>query len=339
MLNFFALEELAAHTIMTYTDLGYDLNDLDFDGHEYGAHYPSDHHLSPGQILHPSGFDQHGPDYQHMSSTSSSEYDQFASERSYTHAIVVQKSPHQPIVHDHFHPQPDGYIPTHYDHPWEYDPRYHHPHDLFPGDSEDPTVYESQHQDQPELIGHQLADGTMLHGDPVGEAQHWHYQHGDNSCAVVAQMSVYESMTGKVIPEETWARFAEQHHLYDPDSGTHYSHLGRLLETQGVHVDNHTGGTLSEIAAHLEHGNKVMVGLNANEIWYPKVDPTTGLPAAQPTLGHIVWVTGIVESPDGSVKMVINDSGISDGTASVVDYKDFLNAWHDANNRTIIAYA
>ncbi|NJO65669.1 MAG: hypothetical protein HC836_48625 [Richelia sp. RM2_1_2] len=98
-----------------------------------------------------------------------------------------------------------------------------------------------------------------------------------------------------------------------------------------------TNASLEDIADALEKGDKIIVGLDANEIWSPLRDAMTGSPVEQTNGGHAVWVTGIDTEPDGSVKIILNDSGTDSGQMKAVDAQDFLNAWDDYGNLLLVA--
>ncbi len=78
----------------------------------------------------------------------------------------------------------------------------------------------------------------------------------------------------------------------------------------------------------LAYGDKPIVALDGNEIWNPMRD-WYGNPIEQDVAGHAVWVTGIDYEWNGSIGIVINDSGHANGSAFVIDYHDFMNAWQD----------
>jgi hypothetical protein len=174
-------------------------------------------------------------------------------------------------------------------------------------------------------------------GNPFGDADCWQQQDGQNSCAVVAQMGVYESITGVELSEEEVSKFAEANGLFDPEMGTFPDDVGKILNAFGLTTESHFDANLSDIAEALEKGDKVIVGLDANETWQPLRD-ANGNPIEQEDGGHAVWVTGIDQLPDGSVKLILNDSGIPDGQMKVVDGVDFINAWDDFGNQIVIAH-
>ena len=174
-------------------------------------------------------------------------------------------------------------------------------------------------------------------GNPFEDANCWQQQNGQNSCAVVAQMGVFESITGVNLPENDVCEFAEANGWFDPEIGTSSGAVGSILNAVGISTDSYYDADLNDIAEALERGDKIIVGLDANEIWQPIRDGE-GHPIEQVDGGHAVWVTGIDQLPDGSIKLILNDSGIPNGQMKVVDAVDFINAWDDFGNQIVIAH-
>jgi hypothetical protein len=176
-------------------------------------------------------------------------------------------------------------------------------------------------------------------GTPNSDLDYWRYQDGENACAVVAQVSVYESITGEFISEATAAEIAEYWGWYDPYKGTFQEDSDNLLNYWGIETVQDYDGTIETIANALNNGDKVLVSLDGNEIWTPEYY-STGVPAEQIDAGHAVWVTGIQLNADNTVDFVLNDSGNRYyGQGDLVDYYDFMNAWDDTNYHFIIADA
>jgi hypothetical protein len=173
-------------------------------------------------------------------------------------------------------------------------------------------------------------------GNPFEDANFWQEQAGSSSCAVVAQMGVYESITGVELPEDAVCQIAEVNGWFDPNSGTSPEALGKILNAFGVTTETQYDASLNDIASALERGDKVIVALDANEIWNPLRDEA-GNPIEQEDGGHAVWVTGIDQDEQGNIKVILNDSGISDGQMKVIDGVDFINAWDDFGNHLVIA--
>ncbi|MGK7893675.1 MAG: hypothetical protein AB4372_08635 [Xenococcus sp. (in: cyanobacteria)] len=175
-------------------------------------------------------------------------------------------------------------------------------------------------------------------GSPEEHAQFWQKQQGENSCAVVAQTNIYESITGNRISEEQACEIAQENGWFDPETGTHPNDVGKLLNELGIPTEQRYDAELDDIADALEKGDRVIVGLDANEIWYPLRD-NFGNPIEQTNAGHAVWVTGVDTQPDGSVKIILNDSGHPNGKMAVIDAVDFVNAWQDFGNFLVVADA
>lgn len=174
-------------------------------------------------------------------------------------------------------------------------------------------------------------------GNPFEDANCWQQQNGQNSCAVVAQRGIIESITGNDLSEEQVCQFAEANGLFDPNTGTFPNDVGKILNAFGLTTESHFDANLNDIAEALERGDKVIVGLDANEIWQPIRD-ANGNPIEQDDGGHAVWVTGIDQAEDGSIKLILNDSGTPDGQMKVVDAADFANAWDDFGNQIVVAH-
>ena len=177
-------------------------------------------------------------------------------------------------------------------------------------------------------------------GEPHLDAKFWQPQTDPASCAVVTQLEVYESLKGVKLPEEAICQVAEANGWYDPNTGTPQHDVGKVLEACGVETEQTYDATLVDIYDALERGDKVIVALDGNEIWHPLRDASTSMPIEQPAdFGHTVWVTGIHQSQDGSIKIFINDTVTTDGQMKVVDALDFLNAWNDFGNHLVVAKA
>lgn len=167
-------------------------------------------------------------------------------------------------------------------------------------------------------------------GNPLEDAESWNRQIGQNSCAIVAQINIYESLTGYQLPEEIVCRFAEEAGWYDQQTGTLVIDTGNLLEALGIPIERSFDCSIGDIAGALSNGDKVMVCLDASEIWNPYRELSTDLPLEQNDAGHAVWVTGLDREPDGSLKVILNDSGSGEGKMMAVDSADFMNAWQDS---------
>lgn len=200
---------------------------------------------------------------------------------------------------------------------------------------------------QLEDIGHELGaevdnmtmtdEGSLLSsvGPAAPDSEYWHPQEGDNSCAVACQRGILEAVTGESFSESELSTFAEERGWYDPEIGTPMSSVGNLLEANGIPVTQGHDRSLLDLVEALQSDQKIIVGLDANEIWHP-MDDVNGSPAELPDLGHAVRVTDISLNDAGALEVTVNDTGIPDGHGKVLAAEDFLNAWDDFGNHATI---
>jgi hypothetical protein len=173
-------------------------------------------------------------------------------------------------------------------------------------------------------------------GRPLIDQQYWRLQSGSASCAIVAQISIYQSLTGRYIGEQAACNYAQARGWFNPRTGTSPLYVGKLLNAYNISTTQKYNATLNDLAVALSRGDKPIVGLDGNEIWRPQRD-RYGNPVEQANAGHAVWVTGIDREANGSWNIILNDSGTPTGRASVIDYRDFLNAWKDYGSFLTVA--
>lgn len=181
-------------------------------------------------------------------------------------------------------------------------------------------------------------DLDTVAGDPAGDARWWNHQAAGDTCAVVAQQGILESLLHRDVPQDEIVRVAQEHGWYHPGEGTLPDDLGRVLEAYGIPVERGHDYSMRDLYNALLDGHKVMVGLDSDEIWDPQAGPD-GLPADQfGGADHAVWVTGITTDIHGNLCVVVNDSGKPDGCHDVILVADFLNAWDDCGNFAVITH-
>lgn len=202
------------------------------------------------------------------------------------------------------------------------------------GDTEDQSEYSAHQHFDPEH-----PDGLVI-GDPGHDMECWHQQRYTDDCAIVSQQFVLENLTGKHFSENDLCREAIADGCYHPGSGTPAYHVGHLLEEHGIPVERHFGGTTLELSDKLARGEKVIVGVNSEEIWMSEKEANlnqtlneySGIPGQQ--ADHAVEVTGIVypESDPLHPKVVLNDPGSPDGGGMMVPLEQFEKAWAAGGN-------
>jgi hypothetical protein len=169
-----------------------------------------------------------------------------------------------------------------------------------------------------------------VHPDPVESAQYWHDTHVHNPNAQFAGDGVFESITGRHLPEETVVNLARERGWFDDEAGTLPEGLAGTLNEVGVHAHQHYEAPVDEIVGALRRGDHVVVAVDANEVYRPIHDPGTGEPVEQANAPHTALVREIQPGADGSIKVVLSHPGSNETV--VVDGEDFLNAWRDYGN-------
>jgi hypothetical protein len=162
--------------------------------------------------------------------------------------------------------------------------------------------------------------------------EHWHQQTHDDTCAIASQEFVLDSLTGMNFSEDALRQEAIEHGWYTPGGGTPLEHVGDLLEAHGIPIEREYECTLAQLADKLDHGQKVIVGVDSAEIWSPwNAHPDTplidsfGIPGQH--ADHAVEVIGIDRTDPAHPLVVLNDPGHPDGKGMMVTADDFMNAW------------
>jgi Ca2+-binding RTX toxin-like protein len=174
-------------------------------------------------------------------------------------------------------------------------------------------------------------------GDPNADAPYWREQKGAVSCAVVAQASVYQSITGEFISEQNACKIAIAKGWFSRREGTSVENVGNLLNYLDITTYKAYNATLDDIKTALANGEKLIVGLDPYEIWYPIQDESGNSIEQFDLIGHAVWVTGVEQAADGSYQIILNDSGTPNGQHFSVSYEDFENAWGDYGHYLLVA--
>ena len=162
-------------------------------------------------------------------------------------------------------------------------------------------------------------DAAVLAGDPQSEVRYWHEQHAPDTCAIVSQDFVIESLGHEHVTEDTLVADAERHGWYRPGEGTPQQDLDCLLLAHGIPAREGFAGGFAEIVAQLDEGDKVIAGVNGEDLW--GATPRTGERA-----DHAVEVIGVIDT-GGHEMVVLNDPGIPHGCGEMVPLDVFEHAW------------
>lgn len=149
-------------------------------------------------------------------------------------------------------------------------------------------------------------------------------QHQSDTCAIKSQQIILHSF-GMDIPEEILTLEATTKGYYIPGMGSNPQDVGSLLEDHGVGTHSKTNATIYDLVFELAQGHKIIVGVDADELWRPSFyNDLFGEQA-----NHALIVTGIDTSNPFDTRVIITDPGTGD-VARSYPIAQFLDAWHDS---------
>lgn len=177
-----------------------------------------------------------------------------------------------------------------------------------------------------------LSTGAMNTDSIIGDVapfpdvmSHDIIQHQSDTCAIKSQQIILHSF-GVDIPEELLTIEATGKGYYIPGQGSAPSQVGMLLEDHGIGTHTKYHATVYDLAAELAQGHKVIVGVDADELWRPSYfNDLFGEQA-----NHALIVTGIDTTNPLDVRVLITDPGTGD-VARSYPMAQFLDAWHDSS--------
>lgn len=169
---------------------------------------------------------------------------------------------------------------------------------------------------------------TQRIGNPEQDAQFWHEQRHDDTCAIAAQRGVLEKHTGQDYGEEALRQEAHENGWYAPGYGTSSTDVGNLLDMHGVPVKPWEDADMDSLRSELEQGHDVIAEVDAGYLWN---DP------AAIGEGHAVWVTGLEFDQGEEVAGVfLNDTGNPEiGGGGRVSGEAFRASWMERGNRMV----
>ena len=160
-------------------------------------------------------------------------------------------------------------------------------------------------------------------------------QPDDHSCALRSQQIVLRDF-GIDIPFKDLEKIAKDNGVYS-DNGTSMCDVGKVLDIAGVSMHQVIGSNMFDLTNELAQGHRVIVGVDANELWYNNsitgkmrnwFDDVTGNQGGN----HALIVAGVEVNPKdpNDVNVVLTDPGSGDLR---IEYpmKQFMDAWKDTN--------
>ena len=176
-------------------------------------------------------------------------------------------------------------------------------------------------------------EAAGVHGTPFEDEALWHLQ-GDNShgesgtCAVVAQELIIYKFTGEDPGENTCLEVALDNGWFNEGGGTSWEDVGKIVDSYGIDIHKSEDCTLDDLADEIDQGHGVIVGVEAEVLWYD--GPAMGY------ANHAICVTGYDRSEDGDILGVwVNDSGSPDGQGHYYDASTFEEAFEGSGGMLV----
>ena len=160
-------------------------------------------------------------------------------------------------------------------------------------------------------------------------------QPDDHSCALRSQQIVLRDY-GIDIPFEKLEQLAKEHGVYS-DEGTYTYDIGKVLQIAGVGMHQVEGSTLMDLTHELAQGHRVIVSVDADELWYNDTMAGKLKNWFNDTIGnqggnHALIVAGVEVNPNdpNDTKVVLTDPGAGHLR---IEYPldQFMDAWRDSN--------
>jgi len=174
----------------------------------------------------------------------------------------------------------------------------------------------------------------QLIGNPADDMEYWHKQENPDTCAIVSQEYILENFLDRDFSEDELINTAIENGYYSPGAGTIPDDVGKLLEHHGINVERSEHNSIDDIIEKLENNQKIIIGVDAHEIWENSLEQQLNDIFSMPEANHAVEVIGY---NDKSQTIILNDPGHPNGCGMEVPLSDFEAAWEDSNNFMVVA--
>ena len=207
--------------------------------------------------------------------------------------------------------------------------------DIFDDEDDDFSEYDTYDETDTDDETDYDDDAGKLYGDPDTSDNYWEFQGNTNRCAIYSQKFAIEELTGQDLDIEEMADIAEDNGWFTEENGTPIVHMNKMLDYYGVENETCPGSDMNDIEEALANGEKVIVALDADEIWYGD-DDSDDLYTPGDGVNHAVEVIGVDHTDPDNPVVILNDSGTPDGQGSRIPLEVFEDAWVDGNNHMIV---
>lgn len=160
-------------------------------------------------------------------------------------------------------------------------------------------------------------------------------QPDDHSCGLRCQQIILRDF-GIDIPFEELEKYALDAGVYS-ENGTYTYDIGKVLEMAGVDMHQVQGGTIYDLTNELAQGHRVIVSVDAYELWnndtiMGKLTNWMNDVVGHQGGNHALIVAGVEVNPSNpnDVKVVLTDPGAGHLRIEY-PFDQFMDAWKDSN--------
>lgn len=179
------------------------------------------------------------------------------------------------------------------------------------------------------------SDPELVSGNPAESMKEWEFQGDTKRCALYSQKFVIEELTGYDIDIEEFTEIAKDNGWFTESGGTTFLNMDNMLDYYNVENEMSFHNSIDDIEECLNQGGKVIVSLDADQIWYGQDNdifaPTSGA-------NHAVEVIGIDRTDPENPMVILNDSGLPSGRGEMVPLDVFEGAWGSGDCQMIECY-
>ena len=180
-----------------------------------------------------------------------------------------------------------------------------------------------------------VTNPEAISGDPAASMEVWEYQGDSNRCALYSEKFVIEELTGTDIDIEEFTNIAKEHGWFTEDGGTSFLNMNNMLDYYGIDNEMSFNNSIDDIEECLDKGGKVIVSIDADEIWFGK---DSDIFSPNSCANHAVDVIGIHRSDPENPMVILNDSGSPYGKGEMIPLEIFEGAWAEGNCQMIECY-
>lgn len=155
------------------------------------------------------------------------------------------------------------------------------------------------------------------------------YQGNQPTCAIRSQEIILRDF-GIKIPQEELIRYASEKGWFDSD-GTPMACIGNLLDTCHVSTHRVENATIYDLINELNAGHRVIVGIDAHEIWEDQGPIGNWLSRHITDPNHALIVTSLNVDLEDPTKTTVLLTDPGSGEIIECPYGKFAHSWKDAD--------